>query len=414
MATICAMSPLERAQGDAGDVACRRARRAALQRAFRGGRRTGPAPCLPAEPRRRGVQAARRPIQAPAAARTGSSRNARPAQEFVIAGYVPSTDFVEGDRLAGARPVTKARSLFMPAGSAPASRARSPKISTSGWKSSRRDDSPFAGRLSADARRQVRFVEPQLVAEVEFRALDGGRDGAPCRLPRPARGQAGRARSCAKAAARPGRMRHCRRAKVKLTHPDRLYWPDAGVTKQGLADYYSRGLAEDGALRRAAAAGAGALPRRLRAASAFSRSTPGRDTMPKSSPSPIRSTNRAKPILAIDGLEGLIGLVQGGCAGDPSLAGLAGRSRKARPDHHWTSTPGEGVPLGAGDRGARTRCASGWRQPGSPPSSRPPAARACMWWPAEARRPTGTRSRTSPRRSPMPWRPTIPTATSPR
>ena len=27
--------------------------------------------------------------------------------------------------------------------------------------------------------------------------------------------------------------------KVKLTHPDRIYWPDAGVTKQGLADYYA-------------------------------------------------------------------------------------------------------------------------------------------------------------------------------
>jgi len=25
---------------------------------------------------------------------------------------------------------------------------------------------------------------------------------------------------------------------VKLTHPDRIYWPDEGVTKEGLADYY--------------------------------------------------------------------------------------------------------------------------------------------------------------------------------
>src|SRR5690606_15966551 len=25
---------------------------------------------------------------------------------------------------------------------------------------------------------------------------------------------------------------------VKLTHPDRIYWPEEGVTKEGLADYY--------------------------------------------------------------------------------------------------------------------------------------------------------------------------------
>jgi bifunctional non-homologous end joining protein LigD len=28
--------------------------------------------------------------------------------------------------------------------------------------------------------------------------------------------------------------------KVKLTHPDRVYWKDAGITKQDLADYYSK------------------------------------------------------------------------------------------------------------------------------------------------------------------------------
>ena len=30
-----------------------------------------------------------------------------------------------------------------------------------------------------------------------------------------------------------------RAATVKLTHPDRIYWPDRGITKEGLADYYA-------------------------------------------------------------------------------------------------------------------------------------------------------------------------------
>ena len=29
------------------------------------------------------------------------------------------------------------------------------------------------------------------------------------------------------------------KSSVTLTHPDRVYWPDVGVTKEGLADYYA-------------------------------------------------------------------------------------------------------------------------------------------------------------------------------
>lgn len=27
---------------------------------------------------------------------------------------------------------------------------------------------------------------------------------------------------------------------IQFTHPERLYWPDDGVTKEGLADYYAQ------------------------------------------------------------------------------------------------------------------------------------------------------------------------------
>ncbi|WP_439817530.1 DNA ligase D [Zavarzinia sp. CC-PAN008] len=98
-------------------------------------------------------------------------------------------------------------------------------------------DSPFAAALSAVERKGVRFVAPELVAEVEFRswtadrhlrhaAFRGLREDKPAREvvlehpvdtknPKPARPSA-----------------------VTLTHPDRVYWPDQGITKAGLADYY--------------------------------------------------------------------------------------------------------------------------------------------------------------------------------
>ena len=104
-----------------------------------------------------------------------------------------------------------------------------------------RETSPFAAPLSAEARRNVRFVEPKLVAEVEFGSWTG--DG----VLRHASFRGLREDKAAEAVTREdggtrkggsgGRMPSWT---VKLTHPDRIYWADAGVTKQGLAEYYSQ------------------------------------------------------------------------------------------------------------------------------------------------------------------------------
>jgi bifunctional non-homologous end joining protein LigD len=104
----------------------------------------------------------------------------------------------------------------------------------------RSEDSPFAAALTADQGRKLRFVRPELVAEVEFRAWTG--DGhlrhaafRGLREDKPAseirREAAPGDAAPAKAAAHPN---------VKLSHPDRLYWPEEGITKEGLADYYTQ------------------------------------------------------------------------------------------------------------------------------------------------------------------------------
>ncbi|PZQ96128.1 MAG: DNA ligase D [Cereibacter sphaeroides] len=102
----------------------------------------------------------------------------------------------------------------------------------------RMKDSPFGERLTAEESRQVRYVRPQLVAEVEFRAwtADGHLRHASFRGLREDKA----AREIVRETARRAKGdAPAQRRTVKLTHPDRVYWPEEGITKEGLADYYA-------------------------------------------------------------------------------------------------------------------------------------------------------------------------------
>jgi bifunctional non-homologous end joining protein LigD len=101
-------------------------------------------------------------------------------------------------------------------------------------------ENPFATKLTAEEHRGVRFVRPELVAEVEFRAwtADGHLRHASFRGLREDKNPLEIVRETPKST-RTSSTEKPARSSVSLTHGDRLYWPDEGVTKAGLADYYT-------------------------------------------------------------------------------------------------------------------------------------------------------------------------------
>ena len=161
-------------------------------------------------------------------------------QEFVVAGFLPSTvssraigslvlGVFEGDRL---KPVGRVGTGF----SATLAEQLYTKL-----EALETDRQPFDPPLPRSEARGVRFVRPELVAEVDFRAWTG--DGnlrhasfKGLREDKDAREVTGEGLPAAQpeAAPEPEPVR-----RIKLTHPERVYWPDEGVTKAGLADYYT-------------------------------------------------------------------------------------------------------------------------------------------------------------------------------
>ena len=121
-----------------------------------------------------------------------------------------------------------------------------------------RRDTPAFGKLPDEERGRGRdgrgvWVEPELVAEVEFTgftaqghvrhaAFKGLREDKPAKevvqeTPMPTKSKA---KKSAKPAKRAGKTTAAAdETAVKFTNPERVYWPDAAVTKQQLADYYT-------------------------------------------------------------------------------------------------------------------------------------------------------------------------------
>ncbi|MFT0858728.1 DNA ligase D [Ancylobacter sp. G4_0304] len=162
-------------------------------------------------------------------------------QEFVIGGYVPSTaqKGAIGSLVLGVYEQGKLRHVGRVGTGFSQRVARELHQSLAPL---RRERSPFAGTLSAEERRGAVFVAPELVAEVEFRGWTGDqhlRHAAfrGLREDKPAREIV---REDAALGEDGGKPAPAPRSAVKLTHADRLYWPEDGITKQGLVDYYAQ------------------------------------------------------------------------------------------------------------------------------------------------------------------------------
>jgi bifunctional non-homologous end joining protein LigD len=157
-------------------------------------------------------------------------------QEFVIAGYLPSTT---SRRMVGSLVLGYYRDGRLTYAGRVGS-GFSERTARDLWErlDVTRVAAPSMEGIPPEDARKVRWVAPRLVTEVEYGSWTAGgvlrravfkgvRDDKPAAASAPEE--------------RPEVVTQTARvpASVRLTHPDRIYWPDAGVTKQGLAEFYA-------------------------------------------------------------------------------------------------------------------------------------------------------------------------------
>jgi bifunctional non-homologous end joining protein LigD len=179
------------------------------------------------------------------------------AQEFVVAGYSPAS--ADPHAVGALTVAVHDNGELRYAGRVGTGYTR--KTARELWRrlKSLKIDKPPLTLPQDERRKDVIWVKPQLVIEVEYRGVTHGdllrqasfkglREDKPARevvreVPVAAMAQRQAVRKSARTKAKPERAKVGARSRVDignvyLTHPDRVYWPDAGVTKEDLAEYY--------------------------------------------------------------------------------------------------------------------------------------------------------------------------------